>query len=194
MCCVTQKSRPLKTTTVDTRESWQLSIGRLDKTVAPLSKLIIIIFFGLHGGWVEREGENIKTRFAPLYSRYHEWMRVTYIPFHGTVVAKSPNSGWGWWRVRGRGRSKSLRLSSTTSSATCRSTIGAGIVRNRCKACETWLWTRPTNTAPARRIPSNVHISKIDVLYIDVYIYKQHKYTVGKNGWYVTGKRKKKVI
>lgn len=31
--------------------------------------------------------------------------------------------------------------------------IAVGIVRNQCKACETWLWKGPKSIVPARRIP-----------------------------------------
>ena len=77
------------------------------------------------------------------------------IPSHGTAVWKSPNSVSNLLHDPKRERSKWRRRSSTTSWATYLSATEAEIGHNRCKACETWLWTAPMSIAPTRRRPVN---------------------------------------
>lgn len=88
------------------------------------------------------------------FDRYaHVRRTMKCLPFRDTDGEKSRGFGWDWWRDRERERSKWLRWSSITLLTTCPSEIEAGTVRNRCKACETWLWKGPKNIVPAKRIP-----------------------------------------
>jgi hypothetical protein len=101
-----------------------------------------------------------RARLYTYHNRISAWLYkintndgCLFLPFRDTDVLKSPSSEWDWWRDRGRGHSRWLRWSSKALSTTYPSAIEEGTVRNRCKACETWLWKVPKSTAPTKMIP-----------------------------------------